>query len=171
MNVIAPMSRPIIERSALPSFRFQGLWTDVLFAAEGKALVEHTLDPHTLGAPEHTHLHEDEVAFVTSGHLGVKVGDETRVLGPNDTVFKPRGVPHAFWNPADVPVRWLEVITPGDLAQYFADIASVLSASRFPDAEVYDAVATRYGIGVEHSSIAELTVEHDLKRLSFPHAA
>src|SRR5919107_2163304 len=58
------------------------------------ALVEHPIEPRALAAPMHTHQHEDEYTYVLEGEIGVQVGDEVRVA----LVFKPRGVPHAFWN-------------------------------------------------------------------------
>ncbi len=57
----------------------------------------------------HTHRHEDEYTYVLEGEIGVQVGDEVRVARPGDLVFKPRGVPHAFWNAGDVPARALEM--------------------------------------------------------------
>ena len=75
------------------------------------ALIEHELAPRQLGAPMHTHTREHEISHVTAGRLGVQIGDEVLVAGPGDTVRKPRGIAHAFWNPGDGPVRFLELIT------------------------------------------------------------
>lgn len=63
------------------------------------ALVEHDLAPRALGSPMHAHEREDEISHVLAGRLGVQVGDEVIEAGPGDTVVKPRGVAHAFWNP------------------------------------------------------------------------
>ena len=65
------------------------------------AVLEHTIAPHALGAPVHTHRNEDEYSFVLSGRMGAMVGDEVVDAGPGDLVVKPRGVPHAFWNATD----------------------------------------------------------------------
>jgi quercetin dioxygenase-like cupin family protein len=91
------------------------------------ALLEHDLAPRELGAPIHTHAHEDEISHVTTGRLGVQIGNDVLEAGPGDTVVKPRRIPHAFWNPGDEPVRFLELITPPAFAQYFRDIAPLLS--------------------------------------------
>src|SRR4051794_4532838 len=88
--------------------RFQGLTTRCLLGGEraggALALVEHELVGHGLGAPVHVHAREDEVSHVLAGRLGVQVGDEVVEAVAGDTVVKPRGIPHAFWNPGDEPV-------------------------------------------------------------------
>jgi mannose-6-phosphate isomerase-like protein (cupin superfamily) len=69
------------------------------------ALVEHPIGPRVLAAPLHTHEREDEYTYVLEGEIGVQVGDEVHVARPGDLVFKPRGIPHAFWNAGDTPAR------------------------------------------------------------------
>ena len=111
---------------------FKGLGTRHVVTAEQTggafAVVEHDLAPRELGAPTHTHEREDEISHVLSGRLGVQIGDEVIEAGPGDTVVKPRGIPHAFWNPGDEPVRFLEMITPAGLRAYFAELAPILDA-------------------------------------------
>ena len=90
------------------------------------ALVEHPMEPRILAAPMHTHQHEDEYTYVLEGKVGVQVGDEVRVARPGDLVFKPRHVPHAFWNAGDTPARALEIISPAGFERYFVEIAQLL---------------------------------------------
>ena len=90
------------------------------------ALVEHPIEPRTLAAPIHTHRHEEEYTFVLEGAVGVQVGKEVRIARPGDLVFKPRNVPHAFWNPGDAPARALEIISPAGFERYFREIAPLL---------------------------------------------
>ncbi|CAA9425840.1 MAG: hypothetical protein AVDCRST_MAG78-1361 [uncultured Rubrobacteraceae bacterium] len=90
------------------------------------ALVEHPIEPRVLAAPMHTHQHEDEYTYVLEGEVGVQVGDEVRVAQPGDLVFKPRHVPHAFWNAGNAPARALEITSPAGFERYFAEIASLL---------------------------------------------
>jgi quercetin dioxygenase-like cupin family protein len=77
------------------------------------ALIEHTVPPRALAAPTHVHENEDEYSFVLSGEIGVQLGNEVLTAGPGELVFKPRGVPHAFWNAGDEEARLLELISPG----------------------------------------------------------
>jgi quercetin dioxygenase-like cupin family protein len=91
------------------------------------ALIEHTIPPRTLAAPIHTHEREDEYSYVLSGRMGAQIGDETIEAGPGELVRKPRGIPHAFWNAHDEECVLLELISPGGFAEYFSDLAPLLS--------------------------------------------
>ena len=73
----------------------------------GFAMVEHPIAPRVLAAPMHTHEHEDEYTYVLEGEFGVQVGEVVRVATAGDLVFKPRGIPDAFWNAGDSPERAL----------------------------------------------------------------
>lgn len=110
----------------------------------------------------HAHEHEDEISHVLAGRLGVQVGDEVIEAGPGDTVVKPRGVAHAFWNAADEPVRFLELITPGGFEDYFDDVAPILSAPGAPDFAALGAVAARYALTIDPDSIGRLIAQHGL---------
>ena len=92
------------------------------------ALIEHTIPPHALAAPIHTHENEDEYSYVLSGRMGAMIGDDVVEAGPGELVVKPRGIPHAFWNAGDEEVRLLELISPGGFDQYFADMAPLLNS-------------------------------------------
>src|SRR5215212_7134403 len=96
---------------------FPGLGTRYLIRSEtteGRfALLEHTIPPRALAAPTHTHEREDEYSFVLSGRMGAMIGDDVVEAGPGELVFKPRGIPHAFWSATDEETRLLELISPG----------------------------------------------------------
>ncbi len=138
--------------------QFRSLGTRYLVTGEHTggafAIVEHDLAPRSLGAPMHTHEREDEISHVTAGRLGVQIGDEVLEAGPGDTVFKPRGVAHAFWNPGDEPVRFLELITPAGFERYFDELAA--------GKESPPEVAARYGLEVDFDSVPLLCEEHGL---------
>src|SRR3954449_12200972 len=108
------------------------------------SLIEHRIPPRTLAAPVHTHEREDEYSFVLSGRMGAQIGDDVVDAGPGELVVKPRGVPHAFWNSGDEECRLLELISPGEFANYFIDLAPVLSAGGPPDFEALTAIQSRY---------------------------
>jgi mannose-6-phosphate isomerase-like protein (cupin superfamily) len=128
------------------------------------ALVEHPIGPRVLAAPMHTHLHEDEYTYVLEGEVGVQVGDDVCVARPGDLVFKPRGVPHAFWNAGDTPARALEIISPAGFERYFAEIAPLLPPNHQgpPDEKALLAVQEKYGIEMDMSSIPVLAERHGL---------
>ena len=145
------------------SVSFQGLTTRFLVTGDDAALIEHELAPHALGAPVHTHEHEDETSHVLAGTLGVELGGETLTLTAGDTLRKPRGVPHTFWNAGDEPVRFLEVVTPGAFAGYFEDVAPVLDRPGPPDVATLGAIAGRYGLAMEPETIGRLAEAHALE--------
>jgi hypothetical protein len=101
---------------------------------------------------------------VLEGEIGVQVGEEVRVARPGDLVFKPRGVPHAFWNAGDVPARTLEIISPVGFQRYFAKIAALLPPAHEgpPDEQALGAVMARYGLEMDMSSIPLLVERHGL---------
>jgi quercetin dioxygenase-like cupin family protein len=146
--------------------RFQGLGTRYVVSAEQTggafALVEHDLAPRALGAPMHAHEREEEISHVTAGRLGVQIGDEVLEAGPGDTVVKPRGIAHAFWNPGDEPVRFLELITPPGFEHYFAELEPILAVPGPPDFAALGAVMARYGLTMDMDSMPRLIAEHGL---------
>jgi quercetin dioxygenase-like cupin family protein len=126
------------------------------------ALVEHDLAPRELGAPMHVHVREDEISHVTAGRLGVQIGDDVVEANPGDTVLKPRGIAHAFWNPGDEPVRFLELITPAGFEDYFAELEPILTTAGPPDFEALFAVMARYELSMDMDSMPRLIAAHGL---------
>ena len=128
------------------------------------ALVEHPIKPRALAAPMHTHRHENEYTYVLEGEIGVQIGDEVRVARPGDLVFKPRGVPHAFWNAGDTLARALEIISPAGFERYFAELAPLFTpANQGPlDQEAIGAVREKYGLEMDMGSIPVLAERHGL---------
>ncbi len=130
----------------------------------GFALVEHPVAPRVLAAPMHTHEREDEYTYVLEGEIGVQVGEEVRIAAPGDLVFKPRGIPHAFWNAGDEPARALEIISPAGFERYFAEIAPHLPPSHTgpPDEEALGAIMAKYRLDMDFGSIPMLVERHTL---------
>ncbi|WP_310393735.1 cupin domain-containing protein [Hymenobacter sp.] len=61
------------------------------------------------GGPSlHLHLAQDEIFYVVAGEYLFVVGDEQRELGPGDTIFLPRQVPHT----------WTQLTTTGKLLYF-----------------------------------------------------
>jgi quercetin dioxygenase-like cupin family protein len=126
------------------------------------AVVEHVLGPRQLGAPLHRHSREDEISYVLEGSLTVQQRDAVETAGPGATIFKPRGVFHAFWNPGTEPVRFLEVIAPGGFAQYFRDLAPLLHRPGPPDLGAIAALGARFGVDFDFASLPALIERHGL---------
>ena len=75
------------------------------------SVIEESIPPGRLISP-HTH-HNDVWVYVLSGEVGVLIGDEIAHARQGSWALKPRDVVHAMWNPATVPARGVEVLTPG----------------------------------------------------------
>jgi quercetin dioxygenase-like cupin family protein len=91
------------------------------------AVVEHPIQPKALAAPIHTYAGEDEISFILEGAVGVQVGGRVLEATPGSLVFKPRGVPHAFWNASDAPARLLEMISPAGFERYFEEATALFA--------------------------------------------
>jgi quercetin dioxygenase-like cupin family protein len=128
------------------------------------AIVEHPLPPRAMGSPVHTHTYEDEITYVAEGTVGVLVGDEVYEAGPGDTVRKPRGIPHAFWNAGDTPARLCEIITPAGFERYFEEMAEAIAAGGGgqPDPQRVIAIYQRYGLTMDQASIPVLAQRYGL---------
>jgi mannose-6-phosphate isomerase-like protein (cupin superfamily) len=60
----------------------------------------------------HLHHDSDEVAYVLSGEVTFRIGDEITVGGPGTCTFMPRGVPHAWKSTGAETGRVLFLYTP-----------------------------------------------------------
>jgi len=60
----------------------------------------------------HLHHDSDEVAYVLSGEVTFKIGDEVMVGGPGACAFMPREVPHAWKSTGAETGRVLFLYTP-----------------------------------------------------------
>jgi quercetin dioxygenase-like cupin family protein len=125
------------------------------------ALVEHPLKPGTLASPLHTHTHEDEFSYILEGEVGVQIGDQEFVATPGMLVFKPRGIPHAFWNQTPQPARLLELISPAGFEKYFEEVADIF-AQQGPALAALPQIAEKYGLTLHLDSIPALRKNHGL---------
>ena len=157
-TVLGPDEGEVVNLFALGvRFMIDGETTGGTFS-----LVEHPLPPRSLGAPLHTHRNEDEYSYVLEGRIGVQLGDEVLEAGPGELVFKPRGVPHAFWNAGDEPARLLELISPAGFENYFRELAPLLAAAEADEAAIGE-VAGSYELEIDFGTIPVLAEQHGLQ--------
>jgi quercetin dioxygenase-like cupin family protein len=131
----------------------------------GFSMVEHPIPPRALGAPLHTHTHEDEHTYVLEGEVGVQVGDDVALARTGDLVFKPRGVQHAFWNAGDTPARVLEIISPAPFVKYFEEIEPKMMGPDGPDFPAIAELQARYGLSMDPAQIEPLIEREGLAPL------
>ena len=115
-------------------------------AHAGMGVFELTVPPGSNVPPPHSHTHNEECVYVLEGTLRYSVDDDTRDLRPGDWMRTPRGSVHGFSNPHDERARALIVLTPDIGAQYFRDVANVVSTGGPPDRTQLLAVMARYGL-------------------------
>lgn len=129
------------------------------------AVIVHPIKPHALASPMHTHSHEDEISLVIAGRVGMQVGDRVVVAEPGTVVFKPRSIPHAFWNEGEEQAKVLEMITPAGFETYFREMAALYanSTTGIPDPEQAAALFAKYGLVMDRSSIPQLIQSHHLR--------
>lgn len=157
-HTLGPHEGEVVELLALGvRFMIDGERTGGQFS-----LVEHPLPARALGSPIHTHHNEDEYSYVLEGRVGVQIGDDVLEAGAGDLVFKPRGVPHAFWNAGDEPARLLEIISPAGFESYFREVAPLLAAPQ-RDGAAIGKVVERYELDIDFDTIPTLAEKHGLR--------
>ena len=129
------------------------------------AVVEHDLAPRSLAAPLHRHSREDEISYVLEGEMTVLADDEISTVPAGEFVVKGRNTWHTFWNARDEPLRFLEIIAPGEFAGLFEEVADLypLDPEDGEKMAAYQALNERYGFEVDFESIPQLCAEHDLQ--------
>lgn len=74
----------------------------------------------TPGGPgRHLHLAQDEWFYVLEGEYVVEVGQERFFLHPGDSIFLPRGVPHAWAHISEGTGRLLGAVQPAGTFEQF----------------------------------------------------
>ena len=74
---------------------------------------------HSGGPPLHVHDAEDEVVIVLEGELDYQVGDDRGTITAGGLLWFPRQVPHAVANLAQGPCRFITVVTPSGIEDFF----------------------------------------------------
>jgi mannose-6-phosphate isomerase-like protein (cupin superfamily) len=97
---------------------------------------------HRSGTPMHIHDNEEERLVILEGTGHFARGDERMDLSAGDSLILARGVPHAFCNLSEKPLRLLAIFTPGRIGKGFIEIAKAKTA------EDVVALATQYGTRV-----------------------
>lgn len=89
------------------------------------------------------------------------------MAGPGSYVFKPRNIPHTFWNAGPEPARLIEIIWPAGFENFFAELGE-LAASSPPEefAERRAELARGYDHHFVHPEwVPELQRKYSLKML------
>ena len=102
------------------------------------SMIEIVADPGN-GVPLHIHNREEEHFLVLEGTLDIANGDRRWDAPAGTSVTVRRGVPHAWCNPLETPLRMLVIFSPGQIDGLFRATAGV------DDVDKITAIAARYG--------------------------
>lgn len=93
------------------------------------SMIEIVADPGN-DVPLHIHSKEDEHFIVVEGTLDIANGDRRWNAPAGTSVTVRRGVPHAWSNPSDTPLRMLVIFSPGQIDGLFRASPDLSSEGR-----------------------------------------
>jgi mannose-6-phosphate isomerase-like protein (cupin superfamily) len=73
------------------------------------------------GPPLHFHHEQDEWFCVMDGEFHVRIGEVIHHLGEGDSVFGPRGIPHAFLNISETGRLMIMFSPAGTMEAFFSE--------------------------------------------------
>ena len=101
--------------------------------------------PPMVDTPRHVHDREDELFVSLEGEHVIELDGEEHRIGPRESAFGPRGVPHSQRRVVPGEGRLLVVTTPGGLDGFFRDLAAADAAGTLGP-EAYATASERHGI-------------------------
>jgi quercetin dioxygenase-like cupin family protein len=76
------------------------------------------------GPPPHRHLAEDELFYVFEGSISFTMDEHTRIIGPGESAFVPRGTKHTYVNASETDARMIAVYTPAGMEGWFREVCT-----------------------------------------------
>ena len=101
--------------------------------------------------PLHVHHDADETFIVVEGQISIHLPDRSVLVGPGDSCFAPRGVPHVYRVESET-ARWFGVGNPIGFADFVREASEPAADDGFPpldrepDLERIGAAAAAHGI-------------------------
>jgi hypothetical protein len=91
----------------------------------------------------------------------VQIGDQLIQAPVGTLIFKPKGIPHTFWNQGSVPARILEIIiSPAGFEKYFEELADLVVPGSPPDIPRLMTLAQKYDLELDMSSVMEFSQKY-----------
>lgn len=120
---------------------------DKMETAGGADIFRMTVQPYAKVPAPHYHESWDETVYGLNGILAFRLDGRDITVGPGDSLFIPRGVPHGFRNDSGAEATCLCVLTPGVLGpEYFREIAALLAKGIPPDPVAVRGIMARHGL-------------------------
>jgi quercetin dioxygenase-like cupin family protein len=111
-------------------------------ATNGSYSVTEIVSSPGASTPVHLHEKEDEHILVVEGTARVLYGDRTFDAAAGTVVSLARGIPHAWGNPTEAPIRLAITATPGGCEEALRLIAT--SGNQLDLRAIADKFAVRY---------------------------
>jgi mannose-6-phosphate isomerase-like protein (cupin superfamily) len=127
------------------------------------SMAQGSLAPGFLGAPPHTHAHEDEILFVLEGTIHVMVDEIVTEVPAGAIHVRPLGRPHTFWNAGPTTARWMDCYAPGGHEEYLKEVTALFTAGAGAVRERLPAVGAKYGITYQMERLPAILAEYKLK--------
>lgn len=90
------------------------------------------------GIPMHMHPDLDETFYILEGNVKIKIGEETFRLGPGDTLFAPRNIPHGWVTNSAFPSKLLIIVQgAGKMEAFFEELSKLKEFTPPIVAEIY----------------------------------
>jgi quercetin dioxygenase-like cupin family protein len=124
----------------------------VLVGTDTQSLVEAEAEQGNM-PPLHVHHDDDETFYVLEGRVSVITADGARELGPGESAFASRGVPHVYRVESE-RARWLVATTDGGFASFVEEMSVPAEGDGYapvelmPSPEALGAAAGRRGIEI-----------------------
>jgi mannose-6-phosphate isomerase-like protein (cupin superfamily) len=92
--------------------RFANFWRIGIRASRSRSLAEARLPPGASTTP-HYHPLTEEIYYLLEGSGSMRIGAETREVGPGDAIAIPSGAIHTIKNTGNSTLRFLCCCAPG----------------------------------------------------------
>ena len=108
-------------------------------------LFEFAFDPES-GNRLHVHSYEDEVVYVLTGAIQIRLGNAKLQAVAGGVAHLPKNIPHALYNPLKAPSRYLSIAIPGGMENFFDELSVAQETGTLDDA-MHEKISRKYGIG------------------------
>jgi mannose-6-phosphate isomerase-like protein (cupin superfamily) len=93
----------------------------------------------------HLHYEQDEWFFVVDGEYEMHIGDAVFTLGPGDSAFGPRKIPHVWGCTSEKPGRIIALLQPaGTIEEFFRELPKYIA--RKASLQELDELNRRHGM-------------------------
>lgn len=94
-----------------------------ILVAEGSCSLVESQARHASMPPLHVHHGHDEVFYVLEGRVSIHLPGASLELGPGESAFAPREVPHTYRVESEEGSRVLVATTSGDFAAFVGEMS------------------------------------------------